>query len=332
MLRMGIVGCGKVSRGHIRGLRAARADVVAGADPDPAQRQTAADAYGLGALYPSLTEMIGAGGLDAVSVCTPNYVHAPLAIEALEAGLHVLCEKPMALNADEGRAMVAAADRAGRLLMMGFNQRFDPGIARMVALQAQGFFGEVYHGRTTQLRQAGVPDGNDHWFTDRCRAGAGVVFDLGSHSIYRAWYAMGKPTPVSISAGMYAMLDSNNLDDFTTALIRFDGGKTLVLETAWAANRPDIGKRTLIMGTKAGAYYHKEEERLTIVQRTADGPRTREEPLDAGQFPDRYQHFVDCLRKGIDCLCPGEDGVVNQAILDAICLSAERGAEAPVRL
>jgi len=332
MIKVGIIGCGTIGRNHAEGLGKAGATVVAGADPVPEQLERFAAESGVERLYASATRMLEAGGLDAVSVCTPNFLHAPLTIEALEAGVAVLCEKPMAMDADQARAMVAAANRAGKLLMMGFNQRFDPGIARMVELQEQGLLGEVYHGRTTQLRQAGTPSGQDGWFTDRRRAGAGVAFDLGSHSIYRAWYAMGRPQPVAVSARMYAKLDSDDLDDFTTAFIRFEGGKTLLLETAWAANRPDTGKRTLVMGTRAGALYHRETNTLTIVERAADGPKTREEHPDPDACSDRYRHFVDCLSGRAECICPGEHGLVNQCILDAVRLSAERGAEVPVEL
>jgi len=332
MLRIGIIGCGGIARAHIKGLRGAGCEVVVGVDISEVQREKAKAELGLQRLYETWQQMLESEVLDAVAICTPNYVHAQPTLDALEAGLHVLCTKPMAMNAIESRAMVEAAARNDKLLMMSFNQRFDPGIARMVQLYEQGFFGETYHARTTQLRQAGTPGGVDNWFTDRARAGWGVSGDLGSHCLYRAWYPFGKPKPVSVSGKLYAKIETDDLDDMTTGLIRFEGEKTMLLETAWAALRPDQGKRTTVHGTHGGAFYHTEQNLLVLVERTDSGPKQYEEKLDPPDGPDRFSHFVECVEEGIACQCPGEDGHCNQAIIDALAESSKSGKDEPVRL
>ncbi len=332
MIRIGVIGGGMIGRDHIEGLNRGGAEITALAEPIDERRKEVQEEYGIPDGYADGEELVEKGNVEAVSIGTPNALHKPQTIAALKKGLHVLCEKPMAMNAGESVEMIEAAHASGKLLMMAFNQMFNPGIWKMMELREQGVFGEVYHGRTTQIRQSGDPSSHGSWFTDAKMAGAGITFDLASHSFYRAWYAMGKPVPVSVSGAVYQKFVSGDVDDFSAALIRFEGGRTLLLEASWEAARIDQGKRTMIMGTKGGADYRAEQEAFTLVRKEA-GSAVEEEidlgPVNAGS---KYQHFVDCLEKKIPCLCPAADGYIVQLVLDSILRSSKDNREIAIEL
>ena len=328
--RIGVIGCGFIGDQHMRELSAEGAVIAAVADPLPERLDAAREAFPAAAVFESGLGLIEKAGVDAVSVCSPLFLHECQTIAALSRGLDVLCEKPMAMNAEQAAAMVSAAKASGRLLMLAFNQRFDWGIARMVALQQQGFFGKVYHGRTSQIRQAGNPAERRSWFLDKRLAGAGVSFDLGAHAFYRVWYAMGKPFPEYASAALYQKFVPGTADDFAAALVRFRDNRTLVLETGWEAAREDAGKRTMVMEDKGGASLWTEGDELVLFEREGDIFRQETLKQPAQKPLTKYRHFLDCLEHGSECLCPAEDGYVVQCVLDAVLRSAELGREVSV--
>ena len=145
--------------------------------------------YG-GRAYDTAEELLADPAIDAVSVCAANYAHAELTIKALRAGKHVLCEKPMALNAEEARQMKEAADRNGKLLMIGFVRRYGNDCKIMEDFVNSGYFGDIYYSKATYLRRNGNPGG---WFGDKSRSGGGPLIDLGVHVIDLTRYLMGKP-------------------------------------------------------------------------------------------------------------------------------------------
>jgi len=345
--RIGIVGAGAISKSHIEGLRAAGCEVVAVADPAEAPRTKSATTFQLKA-YESLAAMRAAEKLDAVSVCTPNAFHAPVAIEALNAGLNVLCEKPPATCLADAVRMRAAARSSGKLLMMGFNQRFDPIAQQLAHLREQGAFGQLYHGKTAWVRRRGIP-GMGGWFTTRKLAGGGPVYDIGIHVLDRAWFVMGRPKPVAVSAVTYAKFGdiatyvcegmwagprklggTCDTEDFAAALIRFEGGASLQVEVSWAANRPDEPPRSLFMGDKGGATWENND--VTLYGELANTITTSTLKFDKAIYDDRFQHFAKCLRKEATCTCTGDDAVGIQAMLDAIYLSAEQKREVVVEV
>ncbi len=339
MIRMGIIGVGFQGEDHIKGLLAAGARIEAVAEPRAERRAEIQQRYEIARGYASAEEMFAQGGLDAVGICTPNYLHCAQTVLALENGLHVLCEKPMAMNAAECLEMIQAEQKSGKILMPAFNQLFDWGIESIIRLQREGALGEVYHARTTQVRMMGAHSSREpgSWFRNRKQAGAGVAFDLGAHAIYRAWFCMGRPTPVSVTGIAVGKIIDGDVDDFSACLIRFANGATMMVEVGWETNRTDGGKRTLIMGTKAGAEFIKEDgnggmERLTLVERTGLDAVAHELPSEKSLESTKYKHFVECLEQGRAPRCTSHDGYVIQAILDALVRSSATSTEEPVSL
>jgi predicted dehydrogenase len=348
MKRIGIIGGGAISSVHIEGLRAAGAEVIAVADSNPKALEARRREFSLAETYSSAEEMLARSRIDAATVCTPNFLHAKHAMAALEAGRDVLCEKPPATNRRDAKAMWAAAQRAGRLLMMGFNHRFAPEAQQVNRLREEGYFGEIYHAKARYIRRRGIP-GLGGWFTTKAMAGGGPVYDLGVHVLDRTWYMMGRPRPVSVSAkayckfgrpiadyvctGMWAgprRLDGTmDVEDFASAFIRFEGGRTMTLEASWAVNRDDEGVESLLLGDRAGARFAGKDD-LKIFTQDRGMIVDVVPKFDKTVFPDRFRHFVDCLEGRCECTCTGTDGVVIQAILDAIYESSEADREVPV--
>ena len=150
--------------------------------------------YGVTRLFTDKDEMLAIPEIDAVSVCTWNSQHAPCTIAALKAGKHVMCEKPMAMNAKEAEEMKKAAEESGKLLMIGFVRRYKESTQVLKEFSENGTIGDIYYTKATYLRRHGNPGG---WFGDKSRSGGGPLIDLGVHVIDMARYVMGNPMPVS---------------------------------------------------------------------------------------------------------------------------------------
>ena len=345
--RIGIVGAGAIAKSHVEGLRNAGCEVVAVADPFESARTKFAEAHKVKA-YASLSEMRAGEQLDAISVCTPNSLHAPVAIEGLENGLNVLCEKPPATNLASAVAMRDAGRKSGKLLMMGFNQRFDAHAQELARLRDKGLFGNIYHAKAAWIRRRGIP-GMGGWFTTKAMAGGGPVYDIGIHVLDRTWFVMGRPKPVSVSAMTYAKF--GNIDkyvcegmwagprkvggtcdteDFAAAFVRFENGVSMQLEVSWAANRPDENNKTLVMGDKAGASW--EGDQVELYGEFDNAITTTKINYDKSIYDDRFKHFAKCLRGEATCSCTADDGVAIQSILDAIYASSQQGKEVAISI
>ena len=303
--------------------------------------------YGVTRLYTDEAQMLAElPELDAVSVCTWNSAHAPCTIMALNAGKHVLCEKPMATNVEDAVAMKEAAEKNGKLLMIGFVRRFGKDCHIVSDLIKNNKLGEIYYAKVANVRRNGNPGG---WFGEKARSGGGPLIDLGVHSIDLVRYLMGNPKPVSVYGVTYDKLKNRpgikgtvdyksqteaakpvfDVEDMASALIRFDNGATLAVEASFSLNIPhDVG-RIELYGSKAGAVIDPELKiytqqngyltNVTLHQSTALSFN--------GLFENEIRHFVDCITKGIPCRNPAEDGVEMMKILDAVYESAATGHE-----
>lgn len=348
MIRIGVIGTGSISTVHLNAYRDnPDVHIQALCDLDPGLLKRRGRAYGVKKehRYTDFREMLEKEPLDAVSVCTWNSQHAPCTIAALEAGCHVLCEKPMAVSADEAVAMKEAADRAGKLLMIGFVRRFGNDCVLLKDLIDAGKFGEIYHAKATYLRRNGNPGG---WFGDKERSGGGPLIDLGVHVIDMTRYLMGNPRPVSVYGATFKKLDRsgikrvggyeaaatsqadiNDVEDFATAMIRFENGAVINVDASFALNiKQDVG-RIELFGTRAGAKLEPELELYTEYGgHLSNQALTTPTALDfQGLFENEINHFIDCVKNGTPCRNPAQDGVEIMRILDAIYLSAETGRE-----
>ena len=337
-LRCGVIGVG-MGKGHIKGYQShPDAEVVAVADTDPVRLQAAADELQVPQRYTDARRMLRRENLDIVSIATPNKFHLPLALAAFDAGCHVLCEKPMALNAAEGRRMIAAAKKARRRLMINFSYRFTEQAAALKQQVDSGILGDVYFGRTVWHRRRGIPRFGG-WFGIKKLSGGGPLIDLGVHRLDLALWLMGYPKPQWVMGGAWSPIATRlakeqgkkfDCEDLACGMIKFRNGAVIEIEASWAAN---IAERELmetrLLGTKAGLVQRNRNEGYEFeaeVYLERDGAQydmKLHPPVPGSQ--SSYYHFVDCIRNKKPHIATGEEGLIVMEILDAIYASAKQG-------
>ena len=207
-LRIAIIGTGGISNCHTNGYKAIadKCEIVAVCDLDEEKAKNYASNYGVPAYYTDFNEMFSKENIDAVSVCTWNSSHKPATIAALNAGCHVLCEKPMAMNTQEAQEMLECAKKNGKLLMVGFVRRFGNDADLIRKFCDGGTLGDLYYAKASYLRRNGCPGG---WFGDKEYSGGGPLIDLGVHVIDLVRFLAGNPKPVSAYGVTYNNLDPN---------------------------------------------------------------------------------------------------------------------------
>ncbi|MEW6754912.1 MAG: Gfo/Idh/MocA family oxidoreductase [Candidatus Latescibacterota bacterium] len=339
-LRVGVVGLG-MGRVHARGYAShPQAELVALCDVDEARLKEVAAELNVKKTYTDASRMFREARLDAVSIATPNKFHAPLTIAALEHGLHVLCEKPMARTVVEAEQMLAAAEEAGRTLMINFSFRFSDMSYALKQQVDAGVIGDIYFGRTAWHRRRGIPRFGG-WFGDKELAGGGPLIDLGVHRLDLALWLMGYPEPVAVSGSIYDPLarrmadeakKAYSVEDLACGLIKFANGATLILEASWAVN---IKEReymvTQLCGTRGGLVQKNVAEgyEFTAEIYTEEGGALFTKVLDRRvvSAPQSYHEFVDSVLAKRPPLATGEQGLKVMKILEGIYRSAEMGTE-----
>jgi predicted dehydrogenase len=339
---VGIVGSGGIARGvHIPGYQKLdNVKVVAVSDPVEGARTAAAEQYDIENQYEDFREMLQRDDIHVVSVTTPNFLHAEATIAALEAGKHVLCEKPLAMNTAQGEAMVDAARRTGNKLMCGFHFRFTPEVQCLKRFAQSGEFGNMYHARTTAMRRRGIPG----WgmFINKEKNGGGPLIDIGVHMLDSTLHVLGFPKAVAVSGKTYQMFgkrkdvmglmgqwDYKNftVEDFATALIRFEDGSTLSLESSFVANME--ARETMnfqIYGDKGGASFSPlkmfAERNQTLLDIT---PAYLPSGVQAHHA--QIKSFINSVVNDKPVFTPGEEALEVTRIVEAIYESSERNAE-----
>ncbi len=350
-LRIGIIGSGGIAQGcHMRGYAAIPdlCEIVACADVNEATAKAAAEKFDVPATYTDYKEMLAKENLDAVSVATPNKFHKAPTIDALQAGVNVLCEKPLGMNADECREMCAAARDTGKILQVGLQSRFNGPSRWMKDYIDAGNMGDVQFARAQALRRRGVPG----WgvFINKDLQGGGPLIDIGVHILDLTLFLMGYPKPVSATGRYWDTMGKNpdlyngmgdydrskfTVEDFAVGMIKFDNGAVVSLESSFMANGPDKFE-TFLYGTKAGAKVdpyasgnaaleiYTEQNKLLMDVQPNNIPRVESAHVD------EVKAFVNAIIAGDPSPVPGENGLILNAIFDAIYRSSETGNEEKV--
>ena len=346
-LKIGIIGVGGISECHIASyLNNSDVELYAFCDINKERLQAKGEKYGITKLYTDVNEMVALPELDAVSVCTWNAAHKDCTIAALNAGKHVLCEKPMAMNKQEAEEMKAVAEKNGKLLMIGFVRRHGNDCGTLKEFIDADSLGEIYYTKATYLRRNGNPGG---WFGNKAYSGGGPLIDLGVHVIDLVKYLIGNPKPVSVYGATFKKLGNRpgikgakgyvsattemenvcDVEDLATALIRFDNGAVLSVEASFCLNIKSNCGTVEVFGTKGGAKFNPELE----IYNEMNGYLTNvsfhnNTAMDFNViFQNEINHFVDCIKGRAECIAPAQDGVELMAILDAVYESARTGHE-----
>ena len=285
--------------------------------------------FGIARQYATVADLLRDGEVDMLVVSTPNYLHAPQTVAALEAGVHVMVEKPMAMTSAEAKRMLAASEDSGVKLMVAHCWRFDEEVNWIKAEIDKGRLGDVLRTKGYGVHVNWGPGG---WFVEARYAGGGALADMGIHAIDVARYLLGDPQPLSVYAKISTDYTNYDVDDSGTIWINWAGGATSIVESGWwwpHADGPEAS--TQLYGTKAFAQLFP--TRLEVpdcetqnVQTIDPGfPPVREEQCPQIMYDRQLAHFIDCIREDKTPNPGGIEGLVNMRIIDAALESSRSG-------
>ena len=350
ILKVGLVGVGGISRTHMPGWAASEeAEVVAGSDISGEALEQWGALHNVTRLTTNAAELFSDPDIDIIDLCVPNMYHAPLAIAALEAGKHVICEKPLAPTPQDIKQMIAARDKAGKQLMTAQHFRFAGVSKAMKAEIDTGSLGDVYHARGWMLRRNGlIPTAT---FIEKKHSGGGPCIDIGVHILDLTLWFMGNPRPVAVSGVADARLahhpgafatwrdgpipSSFDVEDYAVAFVRFETGATLVLEVSWLLHHDIRGEdmQAWIYGDEGGCHWPSAQFLDTNYTTRQFNNRTLQLTQDKME-PHALEcvEFAQAIAAGAPSPVPAEQSLQVLAILDGIYRSQAEGREVSIDL
>jgi predicted dehydrogenase len=345
ILKVGVVGVGGIAKMHMPGWELSpHAEVAAGCDVDAEKLSKWGAQFGIKRLTHHFDDLICDPDIDIIDVCTPSRYHMPLTVAALNAGKHVICEKPLAPTPDEVRQMIAARDHSGKMLMTAHHLRFHRSAQALRAEICNGALGRVYHARAWWLRRAAFPGASSFWLKQH--SGGGACIDIGVHVLDLALWLMGNPEPISVTGvsknelaavpGTFSIWGDANVpsgadvEEFAAAFVRFNNGASLVMEASWLLhhNTPDDDRQVTLYGVKGGAHW-------------PDGKLYQTNPITRQLYSTQLEmikditppHALECMEfaqaiiEGAPSPVPAEQSLQVISILDAVYKSEITGRE-----
>lgn len=348
-LKVGMIGLGNIAHTHVPGWNSSPyAELVAGCDIDTQVFSPWQQKYGLTNFCEDYMELVRDPEIDIVDICTPNMCHAPMAIAALAAGKHVICEKPLAPTPGEISQMIQARDRSGKKLMTAQHFRFKAVSQAMKAQVDKGILGDVYHARAWMLRRSGLPVRPT--FIYQNMSGGGPCIDIGVHILDLTLWLMGHPKPVAVSgvaraelahhegafSGLWGRVDvpkDIDVEDFAAAFVRFENGATLILEMSWLLHHNVQGEaaKVWLYGTEGGCEWPNAEflkndyVNKQMINSTLQLTQDTVEP-----HAQECVEFARVVAEDLPSPVPAEHSLYVQTILDGIYRSQKAGHEVSV--
>ncbi|MED3977566.1 Gfo/Idh/MocA family oxidoreductase [Priestia megaterium] len=331
-VKIGVIGCGSIAQHrHLPEYKMnEQVELVAVCDINTERANSVAQQYGVKA-YTNYEELLASGTVEAVSVCTPNYLHAPISVAALNSGVHVLCEKPMATSEEEAKAMIEAAKTNGKKLMIGHNQRFVASHQKARELIEKGEIGKIYSFRTAFGHggpEGWSVDGKDSWFFKKDEAFIGAMGDLGVHKTDMLRYILNEEI---VEVG--AFVESNakdfaNVDDNAVCVLKTESGIIGTLAASWAYNGKEDNS-TIVYGEK-GILRLEDDPTYSLVAQYATGEVVNYElgkiqsNDEGGQSNSRViEQFIDAVAEDKESPVPGEEGLKSLAVILAALKSSQ---------
>ncbi|WP_127584587.1 Gfo/Idh/MocA family protein [Paenibacillus koleovorans] len=351
-LRVGIIGCGGIATiKHLPSLaKQPQVDIVAFCDQSQRSAETAAEKFGAAGrqVYTDYRELLKDESIDVIHVCTPNDSHAEISIAALEAGKHVMCEKPMAKTAADARRMLETSKRTGKKLTIGYNVRFRADSQQLYKLCRNGDLGEIYYAKAHAIRRRAVPT----WgvFLDEEKQGGGPLVDIGTHALDLTLWVMDNYKPKVVLGTSYHKLSQREnaanafgswdpkkftVEDSAFGMVVMENGATIILESSWALNTLDvIDGRCTLHGTEGGADMRDglrvNGEHLGRLYETKIDLNADSVPLAFGDTAEKatdkeMRLWVDAILNEKDPVVRPEQALVVSEILEAIYESSRTG-------
>lgn len=344
-LKVGVIGVGGIAGAHFAGWKEGQhTELAAMADLCDATLKRVGAQHGVSKLYSSPEELIEDDDIDIVDICTPNMYHAPLAQAAMEAGKHVICEKPLAPTPEEIQRLIETRDRTGMYLMTAQHMRFEGSTTALKAEIEAGRLGHIYHTRAWMLRRAAVPIRPT--FLLKEHSGGGPCIDIGVHILDLTLWMMGHPEPVAVSGvtvdkiahqpGAFSIWGGRvpaemDVEEFAAGFVRFVDGQTLILEVSWLLHHDTHGHdgdmQIWLYGENGGAHWpsntllssnNKNQQFLnaSLLRQDAVAPHAEE-----------CRAFAEAIMTGLPSPVPAEQSLQVQRILDGLYRSAAEGRE-----
>ena len=326
-LRIAFAGTGYINKVHAQAAQNLGLELVAVVNHKADSMAEFGTRFGIARQYETVDAMLKEGGIDALVVSTPNYLHAPQTIAALNAGIHVMVEKPMALNAAEAQQMNAASEKSGALLMVAHCWRFDPDVLWLKEQSSK-------LGRIIRTKGYGVHThwGPGGWFTQKQFAGGGAMADMGIHALDTARFLLGDPKPVSVYAKIGTYYKDFDVDDTGVIIVEWDNGATSYIESGWWQPHSDGPEAaTQLYGIEGfGQLFptrierrNMKEERIDVVESGFEFPRSEHCPQSL--YDDQLKYFVECIQKNQKPNPGGLEGLMNMKVVDAAYESSKSG-------
>jgi predicted dehydrogenase len=350
-LKLAIIGCGGIATGkHLPSLKKIeQVELVAFCDVYIEQAQKAAEQFGApdAKIYSDYTVLLKDESIDVVHVCTANDTHADITIAALEAGKHVMCEKPMAKTAADARRMVAAARQSGKKLTIGYNNRFRSDSLLLKRMCEQGELGDIYFAKAHAVRRRGVPT----WgvFLDEDKQGGGPLIDIGTHALDLTLWLMNNYEPKAVLGTAFHQLskrrdaanswgpwdpDKFKVEDSAFGMITMKNGAVIMIESSWALNILDTKEaRSTLCGTEAGAdmtdglringetYGKLYEKHIKLDPKGVDFYEGKRETMQDVEM----RMWIDAILNDTEPVVTPEQALVVSEILEAIYESSRTG-------
>ncbi len=342
-VRAGIIGCGKIAQTHAKALQLLEeADFVAVCDADVTRAQALADTYGVPNVYSDMHEMLHSGAIDVVMVCVPHPIHEKVVVAAAEAGVHMLCEKPVAITLEEADRMIAASDKAGVKFGVIFQRRFWPAAQRMRAAIDNGQLGKTTLGEVSvRIWRSESYFASDPWRGTWATEGGGVLMNQAVHAIDQFLWFMGDPVEV---VGRFATLRHGayiDVEDTAVATVVFENGGLGVIQAS-STFETAFGFRVAVHGDSGAAVSvwerNEGEQGVNDIWTIPDEVHMREEweSEDTGHsgFPGfhalQIQDFLQAVRDDRAPAVTGRDALKSLEVILAIYESSRTGL--PVKM
>ena len=331
-LRIAFAGTGGINKVHARAAQSLGLDLVAAVNHRPESMARFAKDFGIPRQYGTVEDLLKDGNVDALVVSTPNYLHSPQTIAALQTGVHVMVEKPMAMNAVEAEQMCEAAEKSGTLLMVAHCWRFHPEVQWLKEQSSK--LGKIIRTKAYSIHVRWGPSG---WFAQRQFAGGGAMADMGVHALDTTRYLLGDPQPVAVFARIGTYYGDYDVDDTGVIIVEWDNDATSYIETGWwqpHSDYPEAGAQ--LYGVKGfGSVFPTklelsgaEPKRIEVAEPgfASEGSRQPQSLYDA-----QLRYFVECVEKNQTPIPGGLEGWTNMKVVDAAYESSKMGKAVEIK-
>jgi predicted dehydrogenase len=323
-MNIAFAGAGYITNIHAQAASVQQGvELVALVNRSSPKANALAQKYGITQQFETVDQLLAAGGVDALVVGTPNYLHAAQTIAALNAGVHVMVEKPMAMNALEAHQMMEASERSGAILMVAHCFRFDPEVIWLRQQVKLGRLGKIIRTKGYGVHQLWGPSG---WFTQGRYAGGGAVADMGVHALDTVRFLLGDPQPVSVYARIGTYYTKSDVDDTGILIVNWDNGVVSYIEAGWWQPHTDgQNAATQLYGDKAFGQIFPTYIQDHEIKEDPGFTYPRVQHMPQSLYNDQMGYFINCIRNKITPSPGAVEGWTNMKVIDAAYRSAKIG-------